>query len=176
MNRQLHILTQRRRSQRGVALVIALVFLLILTILGITAMQTATMQERMSGNVRARNVALQAAEVALRAGERELEEAVLPPSAATGTHYYDTLEQDLGGNDVQWWYEFDWDNDGGVAIVEVEGARDARYVIEEMTVFAPGGVSVTGEAFEDQNFYRITARGIGTTEGSLVFLQTTFRY
>ena len=176
MNHQPHMVAYGGRSQRGVALVIALVFLLILTILGITAMQTATMQERMSGNVRDRNVALQAAEVALRAGERELEEAVLPPSAATGPHYYDSLEQDLGSDGVQWWYEFDWDNDGGVATVSVEGARDARYVIEEMTVFAPGGVSVTGEAFEDQNFYRITARGTGTTDGSLVFLQTTFRY
>ena len=174
MNRQLHIVAYRGRSQRGVALVIALVFLLILTILGITAMQTATMQERMSGNVRDRNVALQAAEVTLRAGERELEEAVLPPSAATGLHYYDSLENEDG---VLWWYEFDWDDDNKVATVTVDDrVRDARYVIEEMTVFAPGGVSVTGEAFEDQNFYRITARGIGTTEGSLVFLQTTFRY
>src|SRR6266705_766926 len=55
--------------QLGVALVIALVFLLLLTILGITAMSTTSLEEKMAGNVKDRNSALQSAEIALVTGE-----------------------------------------------------------------------------------------------------------
>ena len=55
--------------QRGVTLVISLIFLLLLTILGVTAMNTSTLQEKMSGNLRDQDLAFQAAESALRGGE-----------------------------------------------------------------------------------------------------------
>jgi type IV pilus assembly protein PilX len=58
--------------QRGVVLFVVLVLLLILSYLGLTAMQESTAEERMSGNLRDRNVALQAAELALRDAERDL--------------------------------------------------------------------------------------------------------
>jgi len=61
------------RRQRGVALVVSLVFLLVLTIIGVTAMQSATLQERMAGNARDRNVAFQAGERALRAAEADID-------------------------------------------------------------------------------------------------------
>lgn len=59
----------RKTRQRGSALIIALVFLLLMTLIGVTAMQTTTLQERMAGNMRDRNLALQAAEAALLQGE-----------------------------------------------------------------------------------------------------------
>lgn len=49
-------------SERGAALVIALVMLLILTILGVTAMNTASLEERMAGNTQEQTHAFQAAE------------------------------------------------------------------------------------------------------------------
>lgn len=55
--------------QRGMALVVALVFLLLLTLLGLNSMQNATLQEKMSGSVQFRNQSLQIAEAALRLGE-----------------------------------------------------------------------------------------------------------
>ena len=55
--------------QRGSALIIALVFLLVMTLIGVTAMQGTSQQESMAGNMRDRNLAFQAAEAALRAGE-----------------------------------------------------------------------------------------------------------
>lgn len=58
--------------QRGVVLFVVLVLLLILSYLGLTAMQESTAEERMSGNLRDRNIALQAAELALRDAERDL--------------------------------------------------------------------------------------------------------
>lgn len=58
-----------RRGEHGSALAIALVFLLVLTLLGLSAMRSSNLQERMAGNLRDRNMAFQSAEAALRAGE-----------------------------------------------------------------------------------------------------------
>ena len=55
-----------RHRQSGAVLVVALLFLLIITMLGVTSMQSTTAEERMSGNARDQNNALQAAEAALR--------------------------------------------------------------------------------------------------------------
>jgi len=48
--------------QRGMALVMAMVILMILTILGITAMTTSSLEEKMSGNIQEQTRAFQAAE------------------------------------------------------------------------------------------------------------------
>jgi type IV pilus assembly protein PilX len=48
--------------ERGVVLVMALVILLILTILGVTAMSTSSLQEKMAGNTQEQTKAFQAAE------------------------------------------------------------------------------------------------------------------
>ncbi|OGT19335.1 MAG: hypothetical protein A2V90_04305 [Gammaproteobacteria bacterium RBG_16_57_12] len=53
------------RHQRGTALIMSLVILMILTILGVTAMGTATLEERMAGNTQELNKAFQAAESGL---------------------------------------------------------------------------------------------------------------
>lgn len=57
------------RRQEGVALVIGLVFLLITTLMAVTAMSGVVMQERMAGNLRNVSIATSGAESALRAGE-----------------------------------------------------------------------------------------------------------
>ncbi|WP_439859700.1 pilus assembly PilX family protein [Pseudomonas sp. MBLB4136] len=57
------------RSQQGAVLIIALVMLLLLTIIGLSSMRGTSLQESMAGNMRDNNVALQAAEAALRDGE-----------------------------------------------------------------------------------------------------------
>lgn len=61
--------TRAGRSQRGMALLVSLVFLLLLTLLGISSMQNATLQEKMAGSVTLRNQSFQLAETALRIGE-----------------------------------------------------------------------------------------------------------
>jgi len=60
------------RHQRGVALLIALVFLLMLTLLGLTSSNVAVMQERMAGNLTQSNQAFQLAESALKAVESQV--------------------------------------------------------------------------------------------------------
>lgn len=66
------LLESRHARQNGASLVVAMVVMLILSILGLAAMNNSTLQERMANNMRDRNVALQAAELALRDAERDL--------------------------------------------------------------------------------------------------------
>ena len=71
------ILTRSR--QHGAVLIVALLFLVILTILGVTAMTATTFEEKISGNTRDLNVAFQAAEAALRDARRDINGIVIPP-------------------------------------------------------------------------------------------------
>lgn len=56
-------------AQRGMALLVTLVFLLLLTLIGLSSMQNATLQEKMTTSVTLRNQSFQIAEAALRIGE-----------------------------------------------------------------------------------------------------------
>lgn len=69
-----HDLTPGMRvSERGSTLLMSLLFLLILTVLGIASVSTTGIQERMAHNVREQNISLQAAESAVNDAERWLE-------------------------------------------------------------------------------------------------------
>jgi type IV pilus assembly protein PilX len=62
--------------QQGVALITSLIFLVMLTIIGVTAARMSSMEERMAGNMRDRDIALRAAEMGLRDAERDVMNAV----------------------------------------------------------------------------------------------------
>jgi type IV pilus assembly protein PilX len=61
-----------RNRQQGAVLIVALIFLVILTMLGVTAMTGTTMEQRMAGNARDLAIALQAAEAAVRDAHRDI--------------------------------------------------------------------------------------------------------
>lgn len=61
-----------RQNQRGVALIVGLVILVIMALLGTAAYSVATQEERMAGNTRDHARAFQAAEFALRQCEQYL--------------------------------------------------------------------------------------------------------
>ncbi|MDR0250113.1 MAG: hypothetical protein LBI35_02210 [Burkholderiales bacterium] len=62
----------RMKRQEGVSLIVAMVFLIILSMLAIAAIRGVTMQERMAGNTQDWNLAFQAAEAALRDAEIDI--------------------------------------------------------------------------------------------------------
>lgn len=57
------------RAQRGVALIVALILLVVATLIGLAASRGTMLQERMSGNTFDRSLAFQQTESALRAAE-----------------------------------------------------------------------------------------------------------
>ena len=163
--------------QNGAALVTGLIFLVILTLLGVTAMQTSIMEERMAGNARDRNIAFQAAEAALRNAEADIFGAFaarLPGTttctggvccaaspgltcAEPSTPVYQIAGiWDDGGNSVIY-------GANAVATAIAGVARQPRYLVE------PFGNAADGLT------YRITARGYGANVNTQVTLQTVYR-
>ncbi|UNK50595.1 PilX N-terminal domain-containing pilus assembly protein [Lysobacter sp. S4-A87] len=97
------------RQQRGAVLYVALIFLILLSLLGIVGMQVASLQERMASNYRATNMAFQRAEglarlqeVQLntgtrfvpRAGERDEERRCDDPSPVRGSAWAEARSND----------------------------------------------------------------------------------
>lgn len=58
-----------RDAQRGAALIMALVLLVAMTLVGLTGVRTAALEEKMASSTQDRNLAFQATEAALRVGE-----------------------------------------------------------------------------------------------------------
>lgn len=69
------------RRQGGVALYVALIMLLLLTLLGVAALQVTAMQERMAGNFRTYNLAFNRAEEALRNREFDIQRTIAESGA-----------------------------------------------------------------------------------------------
>lgn len=163
-------------QESGSTLIVAIVILLVLTILGVFAMQTTTLEERMAGNLRDRELAFQAAEAALREGEAFLQAAVLPPFDGTNG-LYQPLDPAL--SHLSLWAMIDWGS--ASASYEYEGQiqgvfAQPRYIIEELPpVLEPAGSLAADEPIPDATLYRVTARGVGGTATAVVVLQTTFR-
>ena len=71
-----------KHRQSGAVLIVALLFLVVLTMLGVTAMTGTTMEHRMASNTRDLGVALHAAEAALRDARRDINGLVLNKGTA----------------------------------------------------------------------------------------------
>jgi type IV pilus assembly protein PilX len=162
-----------RHEQRGMALVISLVMLLLLTMLGVTAVQVATLEERMAGNTRDRHMAFQAAEAALRGGETLLGQAALPDFAGTQGLYATPLPLTFWSI----WDPNDWSDNAVLYDGELGSALSAspRFVVEEIAFIDSEGESAAFGEIPDMSFYRITARGVGGTDTAVVILQSVYR-
>lgn len=80
MNIQPHFLGRR---EQGISLLVVLVLLLIMTLLGLAILRGTMLEERMAGNMYERSLAFQAAESALREGERIAAGSPTPPTNGT---------------------------------------------------------------------------------------------
>ena len=81
----MRISLQQRQAQRGMVLLVSLVFLLLLTLIGLSSMQSANLQEKMAGSVSLRNQSFQAAEAALRVGESAVQLESYSLAVCSGT-------------------------------------------------------------------------------------------
>ena len=71
-------------NQRGVVLIISLVVLLILTILGSTALKSTIVQEKMVGFARNKQISLDSSEAGLRVGENAADQiSIAAPTDGT---------------------------------------------------------------------------------------------
>ncbi len=162
--------------QHGVVLVVALIMLLLMTILGLSSMQTTTLEEKMAGAIRDKQIAFQAAEVALREGEDFLTAASLPSFNDTGGLY---SSDGTAGNQ---WMSVSWSaaTDAACNCKSAVGNVGAnvpapRYILEELPAGSlPSGSLVVGfSAGAQATMYQVTARGVGKG-GGVAVLQSTY--
>jgi type IV pilus assembly protein PilX len=172
-------------KQRGASLVIALMFLIVLTIVGLVSVRTSTFQERMAGNNRDRAVAFEAAEATLRDAERDILANITTASAFNTTCNDGLCFPSTTATQV--WNGAVWSG----ASSRVYGARSGagaypltlsqapRYIIEQLPEIAGGignsanansGSSTTNDGFA----YRITTRAWGRRPTTQVTLQSVF--
>jgi type IV pilus assembly protein PilX len=156
--------------ERGAALIVALVMLLIMTVLGVSAMRSTTLQERMAGNLRDGNLAFQAAEAALREGENFLEGTLPPFAGANGL-----LQMQDGAGQAAFWNAHNWGANSRTAAAVAGTTAAPRYVIEELPAVPVEGGSERFGPLPEIGFYRVTARAVGGTTDAVSVLQTTYR-
>lgn len=122
-----------RTAQNGVALVVVLLLLLLVTLLGLAAMRGTWLQERMSGNLRARSMAFQSAEAILREAEAYAanQRPVMP--AAGGGCSAGLCGMPVNGTASAWESAGFWDSASNYRVSNIqEEGQTMGYVIEDM--------------------------------------------
>jgi type IV pilus assembly protein PilX len=172
-----------KHTQQGAILVISLLLLLILTILGLAVMRMTRMEERMAGNTRDMNLALQGAEAGLRDGETRIRSFGLPPpdvaTAGCGLTVADvcqinTLPVNIDAQTDAWW-SANAVKIGAPAATEIpELAADPRYTVEQIGIVRQTPESGTTYGVDAKFVYQISARSVGASGQANTVLQSTF--
>lgn len=172
------------KSQRGAALIMALVFLVILTILGVTAMSGASLEEKMAGNLKEQTVAFEAAETAVTSGEGVLAALTEMPKILPGSVATTIYDGEAGWYDVKTgaieWKTHSWSASTGSA--NYSGLTNVytqpKYIIEETALIENGSLRVPTDYIANRPtgkvFYRITGRGTGGTDAAQAIVQSVY--
>lgn len=166
-------------SQSGVVLVVSLVMLLMLTLIGVTGTQVTSLEEKMAGNSRDKNLAFQSAEAALRGGEAQIETTV-SLNAFTGNNGL------LGEDDSSHDYSLSTTWSSNANSIQFDSGIDnvgtqPRFFIKLLTTGdANTGASIniggygSASAGEAVSYFIVTTRGTGGQDSSQVYLQSHY--
>ena len=173
-----------RQRQQGNILFMSVVLLAALSILGLSAMRTSLTEEKVSQAILDLNIATEAAESALRHGQRQLKTAYQRTFQAgfSKTHELGAEPPDLS----------DWNNNiyqMGRADIQVDRSSKAldrdtkvdawlpKYRLEEF--FVPGNELDTGSSISleekeprSTSYFRVIARGVGLDGENEILLES----
>ena len=165
-------------DEQGSVLIIALIFLVVLTLLTLSTSQTTVMDERMAGNSKDRQLALQATEAATRDAEHFLESFV---SLAAFTGAGGLLR--TSDPEPNYWDASQWTAGNSMAYRQtIAGvASQPRFIIKMLGEIVPlnntrslnmGGY---GQQEGGKTYgFRITARGSGGTGTATAVIQCDY--
>lgn len=164
------------QKQSGLALVISLILLVILTMLGLSSMQGTMTEIAMSGNLRESNLSFQAAEVGLISAEEYIENSISRTvyNNANGLLDENTVDpdyfDDANWNAVQVSSATIWDvHSKPKFIIKYLGDRSQNAV----AAVNIGGYGTAQPGRTVSNF-RTTSRGYGQTVRSTTMVQSYF--
>jgi type IV pilus assembly protein PilX len=169
-------------KQRGAALFMALIFLLIMTILGVFGMNLSRMENLMAGNNQFQALALNHAELMLDAGLREIEDNIGPPYVSpddSGDHIYlntSASSETIDPTTLNWSF-----NSVNTTPPGGNSNYDYEYVIEYIGSLdgTENGLCTastgTGSSLDDciREIYLVTSQGI-TSRGAKRIIQSVF--
>lgn len=180
------------KQQQGVTLVISMVLLLVVTLLGITIMNVSTVQEKMAAGTRDKDLAFQAAEMAIRKAELAIETSIFGTESFTDSCTDGLCSALTASSAVLRWNNPDFcgtDQDiwqcNKSAVVDLSGlpgdtfSKNPRYFIEPVQRLSEDDELMLtnigdGNVYDSVLVYRITAIGYGGSSDSKVILQTTY--
>ncbi|HWL29287.1 pilus assembly PilX family protein [Luteimonas mephitis] len=159
-----------RRRQAGISLLVVLILLLVTSVLGIAVLRSSAMQERMSGNMYDRSLAMQAAELGLNAGQQALNAA---------PKWQDTVPVDQDCIDSSICPTFKKQGEATWRAGPILGASDSNvpdtpsdYWIEYLGInqahMETGGTIPSPDSVTTGPMYRITARSQGNGRAEVI--------
>lgn len=170
------------QRQRGATLVVGMILMVLLTLLGLTAMGTSLLEERMAGNARDRIRAFQAAEAALRLCESAIDPntTIFDSTGGAGGMYSDVQPDRWQAGWSDW-------SASAPKVREYAGlplvASQPRCIAERLAAEineTPGAAEslrrgLPVETARTYRHYRVTARGVGASERTVVVVQSHLR-
>jgi type IV pilus assembly protein PilX len=159
------IITSFHKNQSGVVLVVSLIILLLLTLIGLTGMQTTGLEEKMASNMRDKNLAFQAAEATLKVGEGKIQDL---SNSNTSAGFFNCLHESQGDGlfkkeepdiDTVWSSSDVLCGNDPNSVCRPDDPHQSKYIIQ---------------CLGQEGLYRITAYAKGATNDSVVILQSVF--
>lgn len=173
-------------TQKGFVMLTAMVFLMVLTLLALTAVRRATQGENIAKNMGEQNVAFQAAETALRYCQKDIEETLKGSTLDIGTVLTKThnipINRYVGGPPdfvipSLWRTRTNWVAQGyrlPTNTVEYVSAQPECFIEEWTKPNAEGFVRKKNEGTGLSSSFVITARAQGIGPNSVIWLQLTW--
>jgi len=170
--------TPLHARQNGAVMVVSLMMLVVMTLIGVTAMRTTVLEEKMSGNTRDTMLAFEAAETALLDGEDYLANTINALAVA-----FDGAQLGLyqAGSRPDLFADATWLNSIAHRGTYPGVTSQPRFIIEyagqlsdsggnDITIADYGELSTLGTPYT----FRVTARGTGGTDNAVVLLQSNY--
>jgi type IV pilus assembly protein PilX len=181
-----------RVSQQGMALIICLIFLMIISVAGMTVLNVSNVEERLAAATRDKDLAFQAAEMSIIKAEQVIESTIFNTLGFT-QDCTAGLCAPIVANTVQ----MRWENPNFCAtdqnvwqceksqeydIQTLTGggfAKNPRFILEHLNDYILGDDLMLGNLGENTgqetvHIFRITSIGYGGTSDAQVMLQSTY--
>ncbi len=168
-------------QQRGSVLAVSLLILVVLTIIGVSSMVTTSLEEKMSGNFRDRQLAFNAAEVALAYAENYVNTNINSASVFDDSSGF-YANGNGPGQDYAFassWWTATASREVPITISDV-GTRPRFTVEYRGEVGEEEGTSINIGSYGESTgggeitSFRITVRATGLTDNSVVILQSYY--
>ncbi len=169
---------RKYQNQTGAVLFTGLITLVVLSLVALSSMQGSTLEQRMAGNINDQILAFEAAEAALLDAEALIQSDTLVladfQSNSNGTYENDSDTI---------WQDVDWSTaevrTSGFSPVDSSSnsiiASSPKFVIQFLGQTTTDNTALNSGA-PVIDIYRITARGTGRSDDSIVLLESTYGF